>query len=163
MKPGDTGLTRMLKATGYSFAGLRAAWRHESAFRQETALLLTMVPLALWLGQTVSERAFLVATGLLVPVVELLNSAVAAAIDRSCHDPHSLSGQANNLGSAAVFVSLVVTGLLWLSVLADRFLFPATVRTDAGLSRPSLTDDGQLHHESRARYGIADQCAGHNF
>ena len=81
MKPGDTGLTRIRKATGYSMAGLRAAWQHESAFRQETALLLVMIPLALWLGETVAERAMLIATGLFVLVVELLNSAVEAAVE----------------------------------------------------------------------------------
>jgi diacylglycerol kinase (ATP) len=122
MKPGDTGLTRIRKATGYSMAGLRAAWQHESAFRQETALLLVMIPLALWLGETVAERAMLIATGLFVLVVELLNSAVEAAVDRIGRDPHNLSGRAKDLGSAAVFVSLVTIGLIWLGVAAGRFL-----------------------------------------
>jgi diacylglycerol kinase (ATP) len=123
VKPGDTGLTRIWKATGYSVAGLRAAWRHESAFRQETVLVVLMVPLALWLGQSVSERMFLIATGLMVLVVELLNSAVEAAVDRIGHDPHNLSGQAKDLGSAAVFVSLVTAGLVWTAVTVDRFVF----------------------------------------
>ena len=122
MKPGDTGLTRIRKATGYSMAGLRAAWQHESAFRQETALLLVMIPLALWLGETIAERAMLIATGLFVLVVELLNSAVEAAVDRIGRDPHNLSGRAKDLGSAAVFVSLVTVGLIWLGVAAGRFL-----------------------------------------
>ncbi len=122
MKPGDTGLTRIRKATLYSMAGLRAAWQHESAFRQETALFVVMVPLALWLGETMTERAMLIATGLLILVVELLNSAVEAAVDRIGADPHNLSGRAKDLGSAAVFVSLVATGLIWAGVAAERFL-----------------------------------------
>jgi diacylglycerol kinase (ATP) len=122
MKPGDTGLTRIRKATAYSIAGLRAAWRHESAFRQETALLLAMLPAAAWLGRDVAESALLIGVGLLVLVVELLNSAVEAAVDRIGHDDHCLSGRAKDLGSAAVFVCLCLAGLVWLAVALDRFL-----------------------------------------
>ena len=133
MKPGDTGLTRIRKATGYSLAGLRAAWRHESAFRQEIGLLLVMVPAALWLGRDLGESALLIAAGLLVLVVELLNSAIEAAIDRIGHDDHRLSAQAKDLGSAAVFVSLCLAGLVWTAVLADRFFVsPAAAPDSAG-------------------------------
>ena len=121
MKPGDTGLVRILKATGYSMAGFRAAWTHESAFRQETILLIVMVPLAAWLGRTAPERAMLIATGLLILVVELLNSAVEAVVDRVGTDPHRLSGLAKDLGSAAVLLSLAAVWLTWGLIAWARF------------------------------------------
>ena len=80
MKPGDTGLVRIVKATGYTWAGLKAAWRQEAAFRQEVLLLALMVPAAAWVGRTLLEKALLIGVGLLVLVVELLNSAIEAAI-----------------------------------------------------------------------------------
>jgi diacylglycerol kinase (ATP) len=120
MKPGDTGLVRIVKATGYTWAGLRAAWRQEAAFRQEVMLLALMVPAAAWVGRTLLEKALLIGVGLLVLVVELLNSAIEAAIDRIGHDAHDLSGIAKDMGSAAVFVSLCIVVLTWLAVIADR-------------------------------------------
>lgn len=122
MKPGDTGIARIVKATGYTWAGLMAAWRQEAAFRQETMLLLTMIFAAPWIGRTIPEQAMLIGVGIMVLVVELLNSAIEAAIDRIGHDAHDLSAIAKDMGSAAVFLSLCVAGLVWLAVLADRFL-----------------------------------------
>ena len=112
-KSGHTGLKRILKATVHSMRGLSAAWRHESAFRQELAAIVVLLPVALWLGQSPLEKLLLVASLLLVLAVELLNSAVEAAIDRFGGEIHELSGRAKDLGSAAVFVSLVIVLLVW--------------------------------------------------
>ena len=117
-----TGLRRLINATGYSLAGLRAAWRHEAAFRQETALLVVLLPAAFWLGRGPLDYALLVGSCLVVLVTELLNSAVEALTDRVSEDHHELSGRAKDLGSAAVFVSLVLVGVVWAGVAAARFL-----------------------------------------
>lgn len=120
-KSGHTGLKRILKATVHSMRGLSAAWRHESAFRQELAAIVVLLPVALWLGQSPLEKLLLVASLLLVLAVELLNSAVEAAIDRFGGEIHELSGRAKDLGSAAVFVSLVIVLLVWGVIAWQRF------------------------------------------
>ena len=116
-----TGIRRIWNAALYSIAGIRAGWNHEAAFRQETVLCLVMVPAAFWLGTSAVERVLLIGSCLLVLVVELLNSAVEAAIDRIGEDRHTLSGRAKDMGSAAVFVSLVLVLLVWASVAYQRF------------------------------------------
>ncbi|MDX1593166.1 MAG: diacylglycerol kinase [Gammaproteobacteria bacterium] len=117
-KPARTGLARIRHALGYSLAGLRAAWRHEAAFRQEIALVVLLAPLGLWLGQNGVERALLLGVLGLVVVCELVNSAVEAAIDRHGPEHHELAGRAKDAGSAAVLVAIVVACLTWLLVLA---------------------------------------------
>jgi diacylglycerol kinase (ATP) len=117
----NTGFRRLVNATFFSFAGLRAAWRNEAAFRQECALAAVLTPAAFWVGQTAVERSLLVGTCWLVLVVELLNSAVEAVVDRVGTDHHKLSGRAKDLGSAAVFVSLALTALVWGLILWERF------------------------------------------
>ncbi len=112
-KPGNTGLMRIMRACGYSWKGLRAAFSHESAFRQESALSLVLAPLGLWLGDTGTERALLVGSLVLVLVVELLNSAIEAAVDRLGDEHHELSGRAKDMGSAAVFIALFNVILIW--------------------------------------------------
>ena len=107
------GIRRIINATGYSFKGLAAAWRHEEAFRQELLLCLALTPLALWLGETGLERAVLVAVLVLVVLVELINSAIEAVVDRFGGELHELSGRAKDIGSAAVFVSLWNVVLVW--------------------------------------------------
>ncbi len=119
-KPGRTGLARIVAAAGYSLKGLRAALRHEAAFRQELALALVLLPLALWLGQDGVQRALLAAPVLLVLVVELINSAIEAVVDRLGDEWHELAGRAKDLGSAAVFVSLLLLVLVWGLVLWPR-------------------------------------------
>ena len=114
---GKTGLQRLVNATRYSIAGLAAAARHEDAFRQELMLAAVLVPLGLWLGESGVERALLVGSMLLVLVVELLNSAVEATVDRVSLDDHSLAKRAKDLGSAAVMLALVNTAAVWLLVL----------------------------------------------
>lgn len=100
--------------------GLRAAFRDEAAVRQELALSVVLIPLGLWLGRSGVERALLVGSMLLVLVVELLNSAVEAAVDRIGLEHHPLSGQAKDIGSAAVFIAFVLLAATWLLILLDR-------------------------------------------
>jgi diacylglycerol kinase (ATP) len=114
---GATGLKRLANATRYSLAGLAAAARHEDAFRQELLLAAVLVPLGLWLGDSGVERALLVGSVLMVLVVELLNSAVEATVDRVSLDDHNLAKRAKDLGSAAVMVALACTAAVWLLVL----------------------------------------------
>lgn len=118
---GRTGLYRILRATRHSAQGLAAAWRHESAFRQELALALPMLPAALWLGTNWSERALLAGSVLLVLVVELLNSGIEAAIDRISLEHHELSGRAKDYGSAAVLLALLLCAGVWAAALWSRF------------------------------------------
>jgi len=99
---GKTGLRRLMNAAGYSLSGLAAAARHEDAFRQELVLSAILVPLGLWLGHGGVERALLVGSVLLVLIVELLNSAVEATVDRVSLEDHSLAKRAKDIGSAAV-------------------------------------------------------------
>jgi diacylglycerol kinase (ATP) len=115
----NTGLQRLLRASVYSWQGLVAAFRNEAAFRQEVALSLIVIPLALWLGDSGTERALLVMVWVLVLVVELLNSAIEAVVDRIGAERHALAGRAKDIGSAAVLVALVNAGLVWLLVLVD--------------------------------------------
>lgn len=119
---GRRGFARLVHATRYSAAGLAAAWRGEEAFRQEIVLGLVLVPAAFWLGRSAVEVAALIGTWLLVLTVELLNTAVEATVDRIGAERNPLSGQAKDLGSAAVFMSLALLLLTWGAVLADRFL-----------------------------------------
>jgi diacylglycerol kinase (ATP) len=114
---GKKGLQRILHAFFNSLAGLQDAWRHESAFRQEILLAAIMVPAACIVHATAVERAMLIASVLLVLIVELLNTGVEAAIDRISFDHHSLSKRAKDIGSAAVFVALLLCAVVWLLVL----------------------------------------------
>jgi diacylglycerol kinase (ATP) len=118
---GRRGLDRMLRATGYSIEGLKTAYRGESAFRQESVLALVMLPAAFILGATWIEVAVLAGSVLLVLIVELLNSGIEAAIDRVSLDLHDLSKRAKDLASAAVFLSLLLCGGIWVTALLHRF------------------------------------------
>ena len=111
------GLTRILKAFGYSLQGFRACYRHEAAFRQEVWAGLVIIPLGFWLGEGGIEKALLVGSWILVMIVELLNSAVEAAIDRFGPEHHKLSGRAKDIGSAAVFLSISLAALVWALIL----------------------------------------------
>lgn len=115
-----TGFDRMWHATGYSLAGLRAAWG-ETAFRLEACLAFVMLPLAFWLGRSWVEVALLAGSVLLVLVVELLNTAVEAVVDRFGGEWHALSKRAKDMGSAAVMLSLVIAGGIWLTALYRFF------------------------------------------
>lgn len=116
-----TGLRRIINAAGYSLCGLRAAWRTEAAFRQEVILVAILLPLALLLGNNGVERALLVSVCMVVVVAELLNSAIEAVVDRIGPEHHPLAGAAKDMGSAAVFVSLVMVVMVWGILLYERF------------------------------------------
>jgi len=121
-KPGHRGLSHVIKALGYSVKGLTAALRHEEAFRLELIAGVVMVPLALWLGRSGIERALMVGSLLLVLIVELVNSAIEAVVDRVGVEHHQLSGRAKDIGSAAVFMALVNVAAVWGLILWDRFV-----------------------------------------
>ena len=113
---------RILKATQWSLQGLRAAWLHESSFRLEVYLLLVLAPLAWWLGETPVERALMIGSCLIVLATELLNSAVEAVIERYGPEHHELAGRAKDMGSAAVFVTMLNVLLVWGLILVPRHL-----------------------------------------
>ena len=114
---GKRGLARVVNAFFHSLAGLADAWQYESAFRQEILLAVVLVPVACYLSVTPVERALLIGSVLLVLIVELLNTSVEAAIDRISFDHHSLSKRAKDIGSAAVFVALLLLALVWALIL----------------------------------------------
>lgn len=122
-KPGKTGLVRVINAFGYSMKGLAAAWRYEAAFRQEVALGIVLLPLAFWLARTPVELILLIASVFWVWMAELANSSVEAVVDRTGSETHELSGRAKDIGSALVFVSLVLMGLVWGIIALNRW-FP---------------------------------------
>lgn len=119
---GRTGVDRVIRATGYSVAGLRSAYRGESAFRQEFWLAVVLLPLSFWLGRGWIEVALLAGSVMLVLIVELLNSAIEAAIDRISFEIHDLSKRAKDIGSAAVFLSLVLCAGIWCAALWQRLI-----------------------------------------
>jgi diacylglycerol kinase (ATP) len=114
------GMGRMLRAFGSSAKGLVGAFREEEAFRQELLFACIALPLGLWLGHSGVERALLVAPVLLILIVELLNSAIEATVDRIGLERHELAGLAKDIGSAAVLLSIILLGVVWLLVLAGR-------------------------------------------
>ena len=116
-----TGFTRIVRAFGYSAQGLVHAWCEEAAFRQETTLAGVVIPLGLYLGRTGVERALLVSPMLLILIVEILNSAVEAVVDRSGMEHHRLAGMAKDMGSAAVLLSFLLLSTVWFLVLFDQF------------------------------------------
>jgi len=113
-------LTRIIRAFGYSFQGFRHAWREEAAFRQEAILSAVLIPMGVYLGRSGVERALLVCPVLLILVVEILNSAVEAVVDRSGTERHPLAGMAKDMGSAAVMLSFILLGTVWLLILSDH-------------------------------------------
>lgn len=114
---GNTGLTRLINATRFSWQGLRATARHEDAFLQELLASVALIPLAFWLGETGIEKALLIGSWLLVLIVELLNTAVESAIDRIGNESHELSGRAKDQGSAAVLIALINAVMVWALVI----------------------------------------------
>ncbi len=110
---GKTGLIRVWNAMFYSFAGLRSAWKHEDAFRQESILAMVLVPLAFLVTANNIARALMVASVLLVLIVELINSAIEATVDRISLENHQLAKRAKDIGSAAVFIALMNVLVVW--------------------------------------------------
>ena len=114
---GKTGIRRLLAAFAYSMQGIGAAFRHEAAFRQELLLALILIPIALFVDVGGAAKAAMIASVLLVLVVELLNSAIEATVDRISLEDHELAKRAKDFGSAAVFFSLLNVGVVWALVL----------------------------------------------
>ena len=114
---GKTGIKRLLNAFKYSVAGTLAAFKHEDAFRQEVILSIILIPLAIYLGETTTEQALMITSVLLIIIVELLNSSVEATVDRISIKRHKLAKRAKDIGSAAVFFSLVNASVIWFLIL----------------------------------------------
>lgn len=122
MKPGNKGLYRVYKASIYSMQGIKAAWKHEAAFRQEVILMLLLTPTAFIVGAGLTQQLLLLALAWLIVIVEILNSAVEAVVDRFGGEMHTLSGRAKDMGSAAVFITLVLNGVVWGAVIGRNWL-----------------------------------------
>ena len=114
---GKKGLTRLINALGYSRDGLKAAWQNEAAFREEILLAAIAIPLALFLARSGVERALLIGSILLILLVEILNSALEAVVDKASPEKHELAKRAKDMGSAAVLLSLLNAATIWLCVL----------------------------------------------
>lgn len=114
--PKTNHFVRLYKATGYSWQGLRSTFQYEQAFRLEVYLLVIIIPLAFWIGDSLLDYVLLIGSWVFVMIVELLNSAVEAAIDRIGPERHELSGRAKDIGSAAVMVSVLLVMAIWLAV-----------------------------------------------
>ena len=124
-KPGVTDPKRIVKALQYSLKGIGAAWKSEAAFRQEVYCAVILIPLALWLGESAVESAFLIFSVLLVLLVEIINSAIEAVVDRVGLDIHELSGRAKDLGSLMVLFSIFIVIIIWGAIFPRR---PTTPR-----------------------------------
>lgn len=120
-KPGRRGIAHVLDAARYSMKGLRFAWRNEDSFRIETCLLVILLPTAAWLATTLTQFLLLFMSCALVLLTELLNSSLESIVDRISTENHPLSGQAKDLGSAAVFIGLVTVVVVWGSIAWQRF------------------------------------------
>ena len=121
-KPGRTGISRVIHAAGYSWSGLRQCWNHEAAFRQELLLCLLLFPLSFYVTPDLAESALLIASLILVLLMELVNSAVEAVVDRIGPEHHDLSGRAKDIGSAAVFIALLLVAIVWGLVIFKHWL-----------------------------------------
>ncbi|QIR14806.1 diacylglycerol kinase [Shewanella aestuarii] len=123
MKPENNhGIKRVIRAAGFSLQGLKSAWRDEAAFRQELVLAAIMLPIALYVDISIVERLILIFGIFLVLIVELLNSAIEAVVDRFGSEIHPLSGQAKDIASAAVMLSLIFCGICWAAILVPKYL-----------------------------------------
>ena len=122
MPNSNKGISRIINAFKYSIAGFKAAWKNEEAFRQEIILAVFIIPAGLLLGTTAVERALLISTYLLIPLTELLNSAIESIVDRVGSEHHELSGRAKDIGSAAVLLIICVAVIVWVLIAYDRFL-----------------------------------------
>jgi len=116
-KPGNTGLRRLVNAAIFSYKGVKAAFDNEEAFRQETYLLLLVVPAAIYIADSLSKALILISSYLLVLLVELLNSAIEATVDRISDEHHELSGRAKDMGSAAVTLAIMICAGVWLAII----------------------------------------------
>ncbi|PHM66428.1 diacylglycerol kinase [Xenorhabdus sp. KJ12.1] len=117
----STGLTRIIKAAGYSAKGIKAAWKNEAAFRQEVVLAILAIIVAFSFDFGMFERLFLISSVMLVLIVEMLNSAIEAVVDRIGSEYHELSGRAKDMGSAAVFLAMILALFTWVIIIWSYF------------------------------------------
>ncbi|PHM31156.1 diacylglycerol kinase [Xenorhabdus innexi] len=117
----STGLTRIIKAAGYSAKGIKAAWKNEAAFRQEAVLAILAIIVAFSFEFSMVERLFLISSVMLVVIVEMLNSAIEAVVDRIGSEYHELSGRAKDMGSAAVFLAMILALFIWVIIIWSYF------------------------------------------
>lgn len=117
MTNSTTGFTRIIKAAGYSWKGLRAAWVNEAAFRQEGVVAIIAIAIACWLDVEPVIRILLIGSVMLVMIVEILNSAIETLVDRVGMDYHELSGRAKDMGSAAVLIAILLAAITWVTLL----------------------------------------------
>lgn len=118
---GQTGIRRVVSAAFNSISGFKAAWTNEAAFRQECIGALVLIPAAFWVGDNAVEWVLLIGSCMIVLITELLNTAVEVTVDRISSEHHPLSGRAKDIGSAAVFVSLALTGIVWTMIAWQNF------------------------------------------
>jgi len=121
-KTGATGFKRIFNAAGYSWLGFKAAYKNEAAFRQELWLSLALAPVALYFGPDYADKAILLASLVFILLIEILNSALEAVVDRHGDEVHPLAGRAKDMGSAAVFLAFVIAILIWFAVLSPAFI-----------------------------------------
>jgi diacylglycerol kinase (ATP) len=117
----NRGFKRLTNAFFYSMAGFKAAWKNEEAFRQEIIVGIIFVPAGFFIGETGTQKAILIGSYLIIPLVELLNSAIESVVDRVGMEKHELSGRAKDIGSASVFLSICTTFIIWVLILWERF------------------------------------------
>lgn len=115
-----TGLTRIIKAAGYSWKGIRSAWQHEAAFRQEAVASIIAIIIACWLDVDAITRVLLIGSVMLVIIVEILNSAIEAVVDRIGSEIHPLAGRAKDMGSAAVLLTILLAIFVWIMLLVPH-------------------------------------------
>lgn len=113
MKPGKTGIARLIDATSYSIRGIKACWRHEAAFRQEVALVLVLFPASFFIAKSAIQWLLLVSPLFLLLMVEMLNSAIEAVVDRIGAEHHELSGRAKDIASAPIMLCLFLIAIIW--------------------------------------------------
>ncbi|PHM27627.1 diacylglycerol kinase [Xenorhabdus budapestensis] len=118
----STGLNRIIKAAGYSAKGIKAAWQNEAAFRQEVILAVLAIIVAFSFDFGMLERLFLISSVILVVIVEVLNSAIEAVVDRIGNEYHELSGRAKDMGSAAVFLAVILALFIWVTIIGSHFI-----------------------------------------
>ena len=117
----ESVLRHIGKAFIWSAAGIQTAWKNELAFRVEAIIIIILIPLGIWLGKSAAERALLIASCLLILIIELLNSAIEAVVDRIGTEHHELSGRAKDMGSAAAFFAMLTAGIIWALIACERF------------------------------------------
>lgn len=122
MKPGKTGISRIVDATGYSIKGIKYSWKNESAFRQELIFASILLPAAFFIGQTPVEIALMMFSVFIVIIVELLNTGLEAIVDKASPEINPLAAAAKDCGSAAVFFALVNVVVVWAVVIASHFI-----------------------------------------